>query len=152
MSKRWYYQGDVSLEYGGTFMRFAEWKHGYAEVVEVTDLDSGCGFRGAVRIEERSINIEDKSRWNSALNCIGATLLPNDDICYGERITYRKNSHAWRMCLVYALNCYGYYDENRSETVQPDPTGPLKFDGWRATRIRRNLRSYVRREFLGLSR
>jgi hypothetical protein len=127
--------------------------HEYVEVVEVCDLDSGCGFRGAVLIEERSINIEDKSRWNAALNVIGASLLPNGDIDDNERITYRKNSHAWRMCIVYALNCYGYYDENRSETVQPDPFGPLEFDSWHATRIRSNgLRSYVRREFLGLRR
>ena len=80
---RWHYQGDINLEYGGTFMDLSEWK----------------------------------------------------------------------LCLVDALHRYGYGDTDKSETVQPCPDCPTKFDGWQATRIRSNgLRAYVRREFLGLTR
>jgi hypothetical protein len=153
MSKRWAYQGDVSLEYGGTFIDFSDWKHGYVSVVEVSDLDSGCGFRGAVLIEERTVITDRKENWTSALSVIGASLLPNGDISDNGKATYRKNTRAWRWCLAYALNAYGCYDTDRSETVQPEPDGPLSFDGWKATRIRSNgLRGYVRREFLGLAR
>jgi hypothetical protein len=144
--------GDISLEHGGTFFDFSEWKHGYVNVVEVTDLDSGCGFRGAILIEERTVCTDKKDRWQSALSVIGASLLPNGDIDDNGR-PIPKGSLAWRMCLVYALNSYGTYDTERAETVQPEPDGPLSYDGWKATRIRSNgLRSYVRREFLGLAR
>jgi hypothetical protein len=152
MSRRWRYMGDVSLEHGGTFFDLSEMQHGYATTVEVTDLDSATGFRGAILIEERTVITDHKERWPSALSTIGASLLPNGDIDDNGH-ALRKDSLGWRMCLVYALSPYGHYDTERSETVQPDPDGKLKFDGWQATRIRSNgLRSYVRREFLGLSR
>jgi hypothetical protein len=152
MSKRWRYMGDVNLEYGGTFFDFSDMKHGYVTTVEVTDLDSATGFRGAILIEERTVITDQKERWPSALSTIGASLLPNGDIDDNGR-TLRKGSLGWRMCLVYSLSSYGYCDTDRSETIQPDPDGPLKYDGWEATRIRSNgLRPYIRREFLGLSR
>jgi hypothetical protein len=152
MAKRWHYTGDINLEHGGTFINFSDLKYGYANVVEVTDLDSAIGFSGAILIEERTVITDHKERWPSALSTIGASLLPNGDIDDNGR-PIRKDSLAWRMCLVYALSAYGHYDTDRSETLQPDPDGPLSFDSWKATRIRSNgLRAYVRREFLGLSR
>jgi hypothetical protein len=144
--------GDISLEHGGTFFDFSDMKHGYATTVEVTDLESAIGFSGAILVEERSVITDQKERWPEALSTIGASLLPNGDIADNKR-TLRKDSLGWRMCLVYALSSYGYFDTHRSETVQPDPDGPLSHDNWQATRIRSNgLRAYIRREFLGLSR
>lgn len=119
---KWHYTGDVSLEHGGTFIDFSEWKHGYVNVVEVTDLDSGCGFRGASLIEERSITIDDRSRWSAALSTIGASLINNDDICDNDSEPYKRDSFAWRMCLVYALNAYGAYDIDWEEVDMCDDT------------------------------
>lgn len=153
MSRRWHYQGDINLEYGGTFMNFADWKHGYANVVEVTDLDSACGFAGAVLIEERTVTIDDASRYAGALSTIGATMLPNGDIDDNGQTTYRKNTLAWRMCLVWALNAYGAHEIDRSDVVQPDRSEPVKFEGWHATRIRSDsLRAFVRKQYLGYRR
>jgi hypothetical protein len=44
MSKRWRYMGDISLEHGGTFFDFSEWKHGYVNVVEVQILTRVADF------------------------------------------------------------------------------------------------------------
>jgi hypothetical protein len=152
MAKRWHYQGDINLEYGGTFFDFSEWKHGYATIVQVEDLDSACGFRGAILIEERTVTIDRKERYASALSTIGATMLANGDIDDNGH-TMRKNSLAWRMCLAYALNSHGPYDVERSDTVQPDRSESTKFDGWTATRIRSGtLRSFVRKQYLGFRR
>lgn len=148
---RWHYQGDISLEHGGTFMRFTEWKHGYAEVVEVTDLDSATGFPGAVLIEERTVIIDRPEYWSQALGVIGATLIEGDAIEDNGKATYRKGSLAWRMCLTYALSAYGYYDGERNECVQPERDCPIRHDGWKAKRIR-SLKRFVRREFLGYAR
>jgi hypothetical protein len=147
----WHYQGDMSLEYGGTFTRLREWRHGYVEVCEVTDLGSACGYRGAILIEMRTIAIDRKDRWEGALPVIGCTLAPNGDIVDNGRSTYRKRSLAWHLCLVHALNAYGYHDTDRSEVIQLDRDGAMQHDGWRAEkRLRSNasLRNYVRREFL----
>ena len=150
---RWHYQGDINLEYGGTFIDLSEWKHDYVNIVEVTDLDSACGFRGAILVESKSVGIDRPDTWPQALQVIGCELLPDGSISDNGRSTYRKNSLAWKLCLVYALHGYGYGDTDKSETVQPCPDCPKKFDGWQATRIRSNgLRAYVRREFLGLAR
>jgi hypothetical protein len=149
---RWHYMGDVNLEYGGSFTDLSEWDNGYATVIEVTDLDSATGFPGAMLIEERTVTIDMPECWQESLSCIGANLLPNGDISDNGRVLV-KNTLGWRMCLVYALSAYGHYDTERSEVVQPCPDQPLDKDGWHATRIRSNgLRSYVRREFLGLAR
>jgi hypothetical protein len=152
MSRRWYYMGDINLEHGGTFFNFSDMKHGYVTTVEVIGLGSAIGFPGAILIEERTVIMDRKEKWASALSTIGASLLPNGDIDdNGDPI--RKATLAWRMCLAYALSGYGCFDTERSETLQPNPSGPLSHDGWHATRIRSNgLRGYVRREFLGLSR
>jgi hypothetical protein len=149
---KWYYQGDINLEYGGNFMQFDEWKHGYVNCVEITDLDSACGARGMILIEERTIIVDMPEKHASALSVIGASILPNGDIDDNGRII-KKNTHAWRWCLAYALNAYGLHDMDRSVVVQPDRSEPIDHDGWHAERIRSDgLRAYVRRNFLGLKR
>lgn len=154
MTKRWHYMGDVNLEHGGTFFNFSDMQHGYAKTVEIYEIPTATGlYPGAMLIGERTVSFDCKELWPSALSCIGASLLPNGDIGDDTGKPLRKGTHAWRMCLVYALLSYGEYDTQRSEAVQPNPDGPLSFDGWQATRIRSNgLRSYIRREFLGFTR
>jgi len=158
MATRWYYQGDVNLEYGGIFFDFSELRHGYVTAVRVEDLDSACGFTSAVMIEELTVSMPDKAdqshaREQSALSAIGASYLPNGDIDDNGRRTYRKGTLAHKMCLAYAMVAYGHFDVDRSEIVQPDRTAPTQFESWTATRIRVDgLKGYVRRNFLGLRR
>jgi hypothetical protein len=149
---RWQYMGDVSLERGGTFYDFADWQYGYVSAVEVVDLDSACGFRGAVLIEPKTILINrEGAQLQSALACIGAKQLPNGDIDDNRRV-FKKGTAPWRWCIAYACQSYGYADpENGSEVVQLEKDGSMQFDGWRASkRLRANasLKNYVRRNFL----
>lgn len=149
--KRWTYSGDVNLEYGGTFYRLGEWGEGYVTAVEVTDLDSACGFTGAVEIAEFSIVVDRPERWGEALPVIGARLLDDGAIDdNGTRL--ERDSREWRLCLVYALKAHGYYDRDRSETLQLDSSEPMESrDGWKADkRLRGNAKlcRYVRREWL----
>lgn len=143
----WNYSGDMNLEHGGLFIRLREWKDGYCEVVRVDDLDSACGFTGAVLIESLTVSL-NPDRYEDALSVIGGKLLPNGDISDNGNLL-AKGTKAWKMRLVEALVCYGYWDTEESEVVQPRPDCGLKFEGWTATRIRSNgLRAYVRRRFL----
>lgn len=149
---RWHYQGDINLEHGGLFVEFSEWRHGYVNAVDVTDLDSATGAPGMMLIESKSILIDQTERYADVLSVIGASLLPNGDIDDNGHVIH-KNTLAWKWYLVYAHNAYGRYNTDRSEVVQPDPTGPLAYNGWQATRIHSNaLRSFVRKQFLGLAR
>lgn len=151
MGKRWDFQGDVNLEHGGIFFDLSEWRNGYVTAVEVRDLDSGCGFRGAVLIEERTITIDRPERHASALDAIGSTILPNGDIEDNGRVL-SKGSRAWKLCIAYALNAYGFHDLRRSEVLQLERDGPMQFGGWIAAdkrlRANANLRRYVQREWL----
>lgn len=148
---RWHYQGDVNLYHGGIFMDFSDWKYGYASVVEVTDLDSACGFRGAVMIEKKAV-MPDSSNNAAALACCGMTLDAKGNIQDGTQ-TYEKDTLAYRMALVYALNAYQGGDVEESAILQLDRDEPTQFENWEAERlIRGTLDGYVRRNFLGLSR
>lgn len=69
---RWVYQGDVSLEYGGTFIDLSTFADGYCDAVVVTDIDSGCGFRGASMIEHVVIcGTDDSKRIREAIDSCG---------------------------------------------------------------------------------
>ena len=143
--------GDLSLAYGGTFYNFSDWKDGYVSAVEVTDLDSACGFDGAVLIEPKTIIIREGADLHTALGVIGASLLPNGDIDDNGKIV-KKGTATWRFIATYACQSYGHYDpEDGSQVVQLDKDGPMEFEGWKAIkRLRANasLENYVRREFL----
>lgn len=129
------YIGDVNPEYGGTFYDVSEWKWGYVSAVRITDLDSGCGFRGAVLIEHVVVHgWNDKTKVQNALRCCGEARIPKD--CKGlDRKLYIAD------CLM----SYGYcdYDDGWNnyvspswEVVQCEADGPLAFEGWQsATRL-----------------
>jgi hypothetical protein len=146
---RWKYMGDVSLEYGGTFYDFSSFKDGYVDAVEVTDLDSAAGFRGAVMIERKSIII-DETRVRQSLSVIGASFLENGDIDDNGRIV-AKGTAQHRFIQAYACQVYGHCDTDSHVIVQLERDGPMQCDGWKAKkRLRANasLERYVRREFL----
>ncbi len=123
------YCGDVNLEYGGSFIDLSTWGDGYCTAVRVTDLDSGCGFTGAVLIEHVVINGTTQSkRLREAMKSCG---------CSAKGMTKESARHM----LAEALMSYGYTDPNDSwdgysshhtEVVQCEADGPMKFDGWKA--------------------
>ena len=156
-TEKWEYTGDVSLEYGGTFIDLSTWSDGYCSAVRVTDLDSGCGFTGAVLIEHVTINgTDDPERIRKAIKCIGGLSARNWH-AIGNRDTIKQNL---RFAIADALLSYGHYDPNDSwnnyrshysETVQLEPDGPMEFDGWKADKRLHgsDLRAYVESVHLG---
>jgi hypothetical protein len=82
---KWHFSGDVNLEYGGTFIDLSTFMDGYCSAVKLTDLDSACGFTGAVMVEHVVINgTTDRERVRAALRCCG--------IDFATRSTTRKFS------------------------------------------------------------
>jgi hypothetical protein len=127
----WEYSGDVNLEYGGQFIDLSTWGDGYCSVVRVTDIDSGCGFRGAVMVEHGTIyGMDDPKRVRQALNSVGGISARD------WRPTADKASvkHGLRMGIADAMLGWGFcdYDDCRTEIVQLDEDGPMAFDGWKA--------------------
>ncbi len=143
MADKWLYNGDVSLVHGGSFIDLSSFDDGYCCAVRVTDLDSACGFTGAVLIEHVVINgTTDCKRIRQALKCVGGL--------QGRGFT--KENLRWQ--IASALLEYGCYEPNDSwdsyashwsETVQCED-GPMQFDGWKAHKRLRgtSLEDYVR--------
>ncbi len=130
------YFGDVNLEYGGIFFDLSEYKYGYVSAVRVTDLDSGCGFSGAVMVEHITIlGFDDAKRVAESLKCTGqlmdrALIVPVDE---SDRETI--------LIIAESLASYGHYDSDDSwdnyathhtEIIQCDPDGEMEYDGWKA--------------------
>jgi hypothetical protein len=152
---KWHFSGDASLEYGGAFIDLSTWSDGYCTAVRVTDLDSGCGFTGAVLIEHVVINgTTDSKRIRQALSCIGgpSALDARNWHAIGDRATIKANL---RHAIADALMSYGFTDPDdcwdgyrsyHSETVQCEADGPMSFDGWKADKRIHNttLEEYVK--------
>jgi hypothetical protein len=146
----WHFCGDVNLEYGGTFIDLSTFTDGYCSAVRVTDLDSGCGFTGAVLIEHVVINgTTDRERVRAALRCCGFNFREWSD----------RTREQVRWAIADALCSYGCTDPDgawdgyrggASEVVQLEPDGPMKFDGWKADKRLHNttLEAYVRSQHL----
>ena len=128
------YCGDVNLEHGGMFFDLTNWPE-YVDVVRVTDIDSGCGFTGAVMIEHNTTFwFDQKDKVHTALQSIGMDLAE-----------FRKMPlKAKKMCLCDAFIMYGYSDPDDSwdgyrthycTIIQMDEDEPLTFDGWTAERF-----------------
>ncbi len=132
------YSGDVNIEYGGTFFDLSDWEHGYVNAVRVTDLDSGCGFDGAVLIEKLTVIIDNEEQNKKALECCGFDA-----------------GDVGRLQLAEAVMQYGYYDpaneyyEPANEVIQTQQDGPMSFDGWKATKrvLTENLLGYIKNTY-----
>lgn len=149
---RWEYTGDVNLEHGGVFIDMSTWDDGYCSAVRVTDLDSGCGFTGAILIEHVVINgTDDPERIRKALECVGGSPFR------GRRsrvVPAEEINQTIRLAIAEALLIYGYYEpddawynyqSHHSETVQLEHDGPMLYDGWKADKRLRggDLQGYV---------
>jgi hypothetical protein len=122
------YVGDVNLEYGGMFIDFSDYRHGYADCLKVTDLDSGCGFAGAVMVERITVyfdrHIAGKDEIKSALQSSGFESLDGLSI------------QARRFAVVESMAWYGLYDVvsdmsgDHRWIIQCEPDEETSFDGW----------------------
>jgi hypothetical protein len=148
---KWHFSGDVNLEYGGTFIDLSTFMDGYCSAVKLTDLDSACGFTGAVMVEHVVINgTTDRERVRAALRCCGI------DFASWNNRTREEVRH----CIADSLCNYGYTDPDdcwaghaqyHTEILQLEPAGPMEFDGWKADKRLHNtdLRDYVESVHLG---
>lgn len=143
--KPWVYSGDVNLEYGGTFIKvdLSDWDNGYLDCVRVTDLDSACGFYGAVMVERVTILRRSGKEGRRALACCGqvhaARNWPKRD---------RASVVAW---FAECLLSYGHYDpagdymNGDNFVFQLERDGKLRFDGREAERSTpRKLERFIR--------
>lgn len=144
----WHYQGPADPREGGCWYRLEGWEHGYAEAVRVLDLDSACGFRGAVLVEALVVLLpETEQQHADCLQAIGMT-----------PATLPQEEGARRAVIVDACLAYGRHDpantwpERQSEVLQleKDPElGPMWHDGWHADRrMTDDLNEYIEREWL----
>lgn len=144
MKTDWKFSGDVNLEYGGTYFDLSEWDNGYIDAVRVTDLDSACGFDGAVMIEKIVILVDEKY-FAESLECCGWT---TDDL--------DLETESGRLMMADALLSYGHFDpandyyEPENEVIQTLDDGPMSFNGWKASKtvLSENLAGYVRSNYL----
>ncbi len=148
---RWVFNGDVNLEYGGSFIDLSTWDDGYCDAVRITDLDSACGFTGAVLINHIVINgTTDAARIRTALHSCGGCA----DRQRPEGFTPAEYKQTLRHEIADALMSYGFTDPNdgwdgyrshHTEVIQCENDGPMTFDGWKADkRLRGNdLAGYV---------
>ena len=140
-NKNWNYRGDVNISNGGMFIRIDE-REKYAEVVRITDLDSACGFTGAVMIEHLT-----------AFDFSNPKKLENVSNSCGIPLTYSAVMNDFES-IVEGFIEYGYFDKDESwdnyrepyiEIVQTIQGEPKVFDGWIATKtvLEDNLKGYI---------
>jgi hypothetical protein len=133
------YSGDVNLEYGGMFVDLDDWQYKYADVLRITDLDSGCGFTGAVMIEHLTALVPEKrDKMQSCLSVCG----------WDKGRLPGRTSKDRKMAMIEAIMAYGYYDPAQDFTgfhrtiIQCNAlsgdddydswNSPMEYDGWKA--------------------
>lgn len=130
-----HYIGDINLKYGGFFADLDNWCWVYADVLRVTDLDSGCGFRGAVMVERlTALGWDSKYKVKQALSYYGYDKIPSAI----------NDANSRKMLIIDAMLSYGYYDPNEAwdnyrrgytliiQTDSDEDYAPMEYDGWRA--------------------
>jgi hypothetical protein len=141
---QWLYSGDVNAEHGGIWIKH---QGDYAEFVRITDLDSACGFTGAVMIERGTTGLyactprENIKRIRDALECVGMGVATLGGLS-------RPARHA---CIWDAMISYGACDtdETATEILQLEPGAPMEFESWAAERVQAgDIGGYVMAKFL----
>lgn len=148
-----YYIGDVNLEYGGTFFDLSSWSHGYVPALRVTDLDSGCGFTGAVAVERLTICLDcaDLDDIQSAIDsCDMRQRIKGQSRSDSEKMDPNvvkamidsDPSVGTKLEIAYCFMSYGLYDPVSDMSgphrwvIQCDSDvdyAPMEFDGWKAS-------------------
>lgn len=140
------YQGDINIKYGGIYYDLENAGDDYIPVVKITDLDSACGFDGAILIERGSIYIPaEPERRKQALQCCGWDNLPESEITF--------------LMLADAFDAYHGIERDNycgEIIIQPDIDGPMQFQGMKADKYASqsfhesglSLREFIEREYL----
>ena len=141
---RWVYNGDASLEYGGSFIDLSTWQWGYADAIRVVDLDSGCGFTGAVMIERCVIHrLDSPEDIRKALGSCG--WFPRTGRRHPGQ-TPEQVKATTRHVIADAMLSYGFADVECIEIVQMEPDGPMEWESWKVDKRLHNcdLMGYVK--------
>lgn len=122
----WSYSGDMNAYHGGIWIKHCG---DYCEAISITDLDSSCGFEGAVLIERKGLSLsrslsDNRDQIKSALRTCGQTI---HDLAGLSR-------EARRVLIWQSMLDYGYGDSDTLEILQLDQDGPMEFEGWTADR------------------
>lgn len=138
MARRFFYFGDVSIEYGGYFYCLDSWQYGYVDALRVTPVSDAGGPDNVFWIEGLTVNIPKGDRLRGALDCVGI-----ESLASLPRATRR---HA----IVHACIGYGLYDADALATVQVGPDDPFyggreRFEVTHYLRASVNLRKLARR-------
>lgn len=134
--------GDISLSHGGLFV--ADQGHGWAEVVEVTDLDSAVGTTNLVLVEQGQVTIPYRlSAARQAFRQSWQSCGPGS--CQDGALSGLDRPTA-RMLAFAAMWEYGHRDVERCWTIATDRefsewAGP---DRWRVSVERVPLRGQPR--------
>lgn len=109
MGKKWHYQGDVNIEYGGSFYCLEGLEDGYAEAVRVYPCSDAGAQDNCWWVDEHTINIPEKQEVleRALLYCLGV-----------------KPDIATPLMQVVALHEYGEYYLEGSIIVQIGPDDP----------------------------
>lgn len=143
----WTYTGDVNPENGGMWLNFEGWSNGYADCIRIVDLDSACGFTGAVMIERLTI-IRPRNRKELA------EIL---DVCGMTTVDLVVDREQRQLIVAQCCEAYGLYDlcedfiGPHREILQLDPAfGLMEFDGWKADRAQPNgdIKGYIEAKWL----
>lgn len=109
--------GDADLSYGGLFIR--DMGGGWAEVVEVTDLDSAVGTTNLVEVTQGSVMLPSRS-----LHAAREALRRAWESCGGPGNGYGRLSEldrpTGRLVAFAALWEYGHGDRERSWVIATD--------------------------------
>ena len=122
--------GDADLTYGGLFVR--DMGHGWAEVVEVTDLDSAVGTTNLVLVEQGTVTVP--YRLHSARAAFKQSWESCGPAVCGQRLGDLGRATG-RLAAFAAMWEYGHRDIEQSWTIATDRecdewAGP---DRWRVT-------------------
>ena len=135
--EKWIYRGDVNIEHGGYYAELSTWKDlDYCEIIRIADLDSGCGFTGAIMVEELSLSMPNVPNLKSALDCCGYSLSDCGQMvqdCLGGE--FHIKSYEGALLIIDALLAYGYYDNQSygDEIIVIGEDNEMSFEGLEAS-------------------
>ncbi len=150
----WIYTGDVNIEHGGQYLDLSGLDDfGTVEVVQITDLDSACGYEGATLIEKGTLNfpaLSDVAKWNDILTTCGYRL-ENGNVLDGAGGIIDATSHEGNILRAESLLAYRGVEDAEQTTVAVGKGAPNYFRAWTLDRRLRggtNLRNWIERNFL----
>jgi hypothetical protein len=120
-SRHWHYTGDVSIEHGGTFYHFDDFKYGYVNAWRVQPCSDAGGPDNEFWIEELTVIIDPhgSTQRRQCMACVGLTTAQ-----LHEATRYQR-----RHMLFNAALSYGRYDQLRTTHIRIGKKAPYD-QGW----------------------